>query len=454
MVWVSIDPRSGQEIARYPLHTDDELQALLARGARAASRWAERPLEDRTRVLRRLAELLDERVERYAAQITAEVGKPIAQAEAEVRKCAWAARHYAEHAPAMLAPRPEPVESGEAGVQPEPLGLVLLIMPWNYPFWQVIRALVPQLALGNTCLLKHAEHVGGVADELESLLREASSDADVLLSLRIDHGTAARVIAAPQVRGVSLTGSTRAGRAVAAAAGAALKPCVLELGGSDPFVVCADAELDRALEVAVTARLQNNGQSCIAAKRFIIETSIYEKFVQGLAGRFASVRMGDPFDREIELGPLARADLRENLHAQVRASIEAGARVVLGGELPEGPGWFYPPTILADVTADMPVGHEETFGPVAACLRAGDREHALRLANATTYGLGASVWTTDPDNARWFERRLEAGMVFVNDMVRSDPRLPFGGIKDSGYGRELGREGLLAFANVKTIWRR
>ncbi len=454
MAWISRDPRTGAEIARYPLHDDEALAQRLARGARAAERWAARPLAERTGVLRRIAKGLEGGLERYAHTITLEVGKPIAQAEAEIRKCAWAARHFAEHAEALLGAETHTIDEASAQLRPEPLGLVLLIMPWNYPFWQVIRALVPALALGNTCLLKHAETVGGVAEALEALVAEASHDADLLLSLRIDHEQTARCIAAQAVRAVSLTGSTGAGRAVAAAAGAALKPCVLELGGADPFIVLADADLDRAVEVAANARLQNNGQSCIAAKRFVVETAVYDRFVQKLAARLRRVRMGDPFDRTTELGPLAREDLRERLHAQVRASIEAGARVVLGAELPEGPGWYYPPTLLAEVTPDMAAGCEETFGPVAACMRAGDADHALRLANATPYGLGASVWTADDDKAAWFARRLEAGMVFVNDMVRSDPRLPFGGVKDSGFGRELGRAGLLALANLKTIWRR
>jgi succinate-semialdehyde dehydrogenase/glutarate-semialdehyde dehydrogenase len=452
VAWTAIDPTTGQELQRYDEHDDAEVERRVALAATAASTWRHTPLPERTALMLRVADLLSERVDRYAPLMTREMGKPIAQAEAEVRKCAWAFRHYAEHAGAMLAPESGATDARSSYVRPEPLGVVLAIMPWNFPFFQCLRFLAPTLALGNVGLLKHAPNVPGCALALEELLADAGAPEGLFQSLLIGTGATGALIADGRIAAVTLTGSDGAGRAVAAAAGAALKPCVLELGGSDPFVVLGDADLEAALDAAVAARVQNSGQSCIAAKRFVVVDDVHDAFVEGLVRRMGALVVGDPANRETDIGPLARADLRDALHRQVAGSVAAGASCALGGALPDGPGFFYPPTVLTGVTPDIPAGGEETFGPVAAVMRARDEEHAIELANATPFGLGASIWSTGRERAERLTARLNAGMVFVNEMVKSVPGLPFGGIKQSGFGRELGRPGLTAFANLKTVW--
>jgi succinate-semialdehyde dehydrogenase/glutarate-semialdehyde dehydrogenase len=380
------------------------------------------------------------------------MGKPVAQGEAELEKSAWVCEHYAEHAAALLAAEPRVTDGGRSLVRFDPLGPVLAIMPWNYPFWQVFRFAAPALMAGNVVLLKHAANVSRCALEIEALLADAGVPAGAFRAVIADPPAVAGMIADPRVCGVTLTGSERAGREVAAAAGRALKKTVLELGGSDPFVVLADADVAAAARTAADARLVNSGQSCIAAKRFIVTAPVYDAFLDRLVAAMQGRRQGDPLDPATQLGPQARRDLRDTLHRQVEASCARGATCVLGGRVPGGPGAFYPPTVLASVGPGMPAFDEETFGPVAAVVRARDDDDALALANASAYGLGASVWTADPARAARFVVGLEAGTVFVNAQVRSDPRLPFGGVKRSGHGRELAEYGLREFVNVKSVW--
>jgi succinate-semialdehyde dehydrogenase/glutarate-semialdehyde dehydrogenase len=399
-----------------------------------------------------LAEAFEANVAGLARTAAEEMGKPLAQGEAEVRKCAAGCRWLAEAGPALLAPERRAGDGREAWVRFDPLGPLLALMPWNFPFWQVIRFAAPALLAGNTVLLKHAPSTPACALALERLVREAGFEPGAFSSLFLANEQAVAVIADPRVRGVTLTGSTRAGREVATAAGRALKPFVLELGGSDAFVVFADAPLEATVDAAIQARCQNAGQSCIAAKRFFVERPLFARFRDLLAQRLAALVIGPPTDPTTQVGPLARRDLRDSLAAQVAASVALGARVLVGGDVPPGPGAYYPPTLLVDVPPDAPAAREELFGPVAVLEPFEGEEQAVALANRTPYGLGASLWTADMDRAKRLLPRLEAGSVFVNGIVKSDPRLPFGGVKDSGLGRELGLEGLRAFTNVKTVW--
>jgi succinate-semialdehyde dehydrogenase/glutarate-semialdehyde dehydrogenase len=381
-----------------------------------------------------------------------EMGKPLAQGVAEAEKCAWVCDYYADQAAAMLADQPRQTDAARSYVRFEAIGPVLAIMPWNFPFWQVFRFAAPALAAGNAGLLKHAPNVSRCALEIEQVFRDAGLPDGLFRSVFLSNEAAAGVIADPRVRAVTLTGSDRAGSQVAEGAGRHLKKTVLELGGSDPFIVLEDADLARAAQIAAEARLQNSGQSCIAAKRFIVVEPIARDFLERFTAAMGARRVGDPLDPAISIGPQARLDLRENLHRQVRESVQRGAQVVLGGQLPEGPGAFYPPTVLTAVQPGMPAFDEETFGPVAAVVRAKDEADAIRIANASQYGLGASVWTADRARGERVAREIEAGSVFVNGLVKSDPRLPFGGVKRSGFGRELSEYGLREFVNIKTVW--
>jgi succinate-semialdehyde dehydrogenase/glutarate-semialdehyde dehydrogenase len=380
-----------------------------------------------------------------------EMGKPLREAEAEIEKCAVACDHYAAEAPAMLAPERRVVAAGPAEVRLESLGPVLAIMPWNFPFWQVIRATVPTLALGNVVVLKHAENVPRCAEALVGVVREAELPDGAFANVRVPLEAMTALVADRRIRAVTLTGSVRAGRAVASAAGHALKRSVLELGGSDAFIVLDDADLDAAARTAVAARLGNCGQSCIAAKRWLVQAKVADAFLERVVATMAARRVGNPLDPTTDVGPMARHDLRDALDRQVRATVTAGARVLVGGTIPSGPGAFYAPTVLHGVAAGMPCFDEETFGPVAAVTVVADEAEALGLANASPYGLGASVWTADPVRAERLARGLDVGSVFVNGQVHSDPLLPFGGVKDSGYGRELGAYGIRELANVKTV---
>jgi len=452
MVYRTVNPTSGVEIARYELHSAAAVEDALAASSRAFAHWRRTGPAERRTALAGAADLLDAEAPSLARLMALEMGKPLAQGEAEARKCALGCRHYAEQGERLLAPRERDGDGDAVSVRREPLGPLLAIMPWNYPLWQFYRFAAPALAAGNTVLLKHAPNTPKCGLAIEDLMRRAGFPAAVVQNLFLSNEQAARVISDDRVRGVTLTGSTRAGRAVAALAGARVKPTVMELGGSDPFIVLDDADLARAVSVGVEARCQNSGQSCIAAKRFLLHHAIARDFRESFVAAMERRRVGDPLADGTEIGPLAREDLRDRLDEQVRASLAAGASSLCGGRPGEGPGFFYPPTVLQCDATLGPAAEEELFGPVAALFEFDRDEEGITLANATRYGLGASLWTRDRERAERFIPQLEAGSVFVNGLVRSDPRVPFGGVKDSGFGRELGSEGLDEFVNVKTVW--
>jgi succinate-semialdehyde dehydrogenase/glutarate-semialdehyde dehydrogenase len=443
----SVNPASGEVLRQFQAHGSEEIERRVA-GA-DQSRWRAVPVAERAAVLARAAERLDAGREEYARTMTLEMGKTIASARAEVDKCAAGLRYYAEHAARFLAP--EVVDGPDHRVAFEPLGAVLAVMPWNFPFWQVIRFAAPALAAGNTGLLKHASNVPQCALALEQLFRDAGAAEGAFQTLLIGSEPVAQLIADDRIAAVTLTGSEGAGRAIAAAAGKHLKKTVLELGGSDPFVVLPSADFERTVAMAVEARCINNGQSCIAAKRFIIADAIYDRFAAAFVAAMKAMTIGDPLDEKTRLGPLATPGILSGLHEQVERSIAGGARLLCGGKRRPGPGNYYEATVLADVPPGTPAHDEELFGPVATLFRARDSDHAIALANASGFGLGASVWTTDRAEAERFATAVAAGSVFVNGMVASDPRFPFGGIKRSGYGRELGLYGLREFVNVKTV---
>jgi acyl-CoA reductase-like NAD-dependent aldehyde dehydrogenase len=449
---VTIDPSTEGVLERIPTMDRAAIDAKLEAAARRAVTWGAAPIEERAPVLQAIAQRLRAERDGLAATAVREMGKPIVQARAEVAKCAWALDYFAEHARAMLAPQEAPSNAARSYVAFRPLGVVLAVMPWNFPFWQVFRAAAPAMMAGNTVLLKHAANTTRCALEIERIFRDAGAP-DGLFGVLLARGDEIdKLIADPRIAAVTLTGSERAGAAVAAAAGEVLKKCVLELGGSDPFVVLCDADLEAAAKTAVTARFQNNGESCIAAKRFIVEDSVRDEFVGRFVELSAAQVIGDPMDERVALGPCARADLRATMHEQVLATIESGARLALGGRCLERAGYFYEPTIVTGVVPGMRMFDEEVFGPAAAVVHAKNREQALALANASTFGLGSSLWTRDVEAAQAFAAHVEAGAVFINGMVASDPRLPFGGVKRSGYGRELSAFGIHEFTNIQTIW--
>ena len=453
MALVSLNPATGRLIARHAAHSRREIEARVAAAHLAFSSWAALPAAARARHLRAFAAGLHRERRTIAALVTAEMGKPLADSLAELAKCVDCLRHYARHGAAFLRPeRPAAAPTG-VSVAPEPLGVVLAIMPWNYPLWQVIRAAAPALIAGNTLLVKHASNVSGTVLALCAAARRAGLPEGVLDCLLAPAASIEPLIADPRIRGVTLTGSTAAGRRIAALSGAALKPFVGELGGSDPYLIFPDADLPAAARTCAAARLVNNGQSCIAAKRFLVHAAVADEFIRHFAVALAAFRVGDPLAPDTQLGPLARLDLREELHRQVTLSVRRGAHLVMGGQLPAGPGAFYPPTLLANVAPGMPAADEELFGPVASVETCADEAALLAAANRSVYGLGAAVFTRDARRARAeIVPRLQAGMVFVNHAVRSHVAVPFGGSKASGLGRELGRPGVLAFTNPKTIW--
>jgi succinate-semialdehyde dehydrogenase / glutarate-semialdehyde dehydrogenase len=447
----SINPATEALLAEFAPWTPSEVDAAVEAAANAQRYWRERPVQERADAMRSLAALLRDRSERYAQLITQEMGKPIAEARAEIEKCAVGAEHYAQHGPGYLAPERVETESLDSYVAYEPLGVVLAVMPWNFPFWQVVRAGVPILMAGNAVVLKHASNVPQCALAVEEAFRDAGLPDGLLRALLVEGAAVEAVIADARIAGVTLTGSSQVGARIASLAGSHLKKQVLELGGSDPFIVLADADVPYAARVAARARNQNNGQSCIAAKRFLVADEIGDEFVARLADAIRELRVGDPLDSDVQVGPLARADLRETLADQVAATVRAGAEVVVGdGPIPDR-GWYVAPTLLDGVRPEMAAFREETFGPVAAVTRVHDLDEAITLANDTVYGLGASVWTRDLDASRHIARRLEAGSVFVNGLVASDARMPLGGVKASGYGRELGEHGAREFTNVQTV---
>ncbi|HET9441862.1 MAG TPA: NADP-dependent succinic semialdehyde dehydrogenase [Acidimicrobiales bacterium] len=455
MTIASVNPATGEVLETFEALTPGKLEDRLARAAGAAASYRLTSFEERAAWLARAAAILDDEVERVARMVTTEMGKPVGAARAEVAKCATGCRFYAARAAGYLAD--EPVEAAAVGARRafaryEPLGPVLAVMPWNFPLWQVVRFAAPALMAGNVGLLKHAPNVPRTAVYLEDLFRRAGFPEGALQALLVEVDQVEEVLRDPRVRAATLTGSTRAGRAVASLAGSVLKPSVLELGGTDAFVVMPSADLPAAVATAVTARCQNNGQSCIAAKRFIVHRDVAGEFRDRFVAAMAALRVGDPMDEGTDVGPLVSEQARATVEAQVDDAAGHGATVRCGGRRPDGPGWYYPPTVVEGISPEMRMWAEEVFGPVAGLYTVDGVDEAVALANATDYGLGSNAWTDDPGEQARFVRDLEAGAVFVNGMTASYPELPFGGVKQSGYGRELSAHGIRAFCNVKTVW--
>jgi len=448
----SINPATDEVLRTFDAHTREQVEDAIAGAQDAFVAWRARSFAERAVPMNRLAALLRERSDRYARLMTLEMGKPITEAKAEIEKCALGCEFFAENAERFLSPEIVKTTAQKSYVAYEPLGIVLAVMPWNFPFWQVIRFAAPAFMAGNAAILKHASNVPQCALAIEEAFRDAGFPDGLLRTLLLAGAQVEPVIADERIRAVTLTGSSATGARIAAAAGRALKKAVLELGGSDPFIVLADADVANAAAIGVRARNQNAGQSCIAAKRFLVADPIGGKFEKRFVAGVEALRIGDPLDAKTQIGPLARADLRDNLERQVKESVQMGARLLTGGKRWGDRGAFYTPTVLADVTPDMPVFAEETFGPVAAIIRARDADEAIELANRTEYGLGANLWTRDTATAERLARRIESGQVFINGMVASDPRLPFGGVKHSGFGRELSAFGIREFVNIQTVW--
>jgi len=447
----SVNPATEEILETYELHSPTQIEQALASAARAFGEWRRTPFPLRSDLLHRAAACLRGRKGRLAAIITREMGKPIVEAEAEVEKCAWNCDHYAEKGEEYLCERAREGAADMNYVQYTPLGTILAVMPWNFPFWQVFRFAAPALMAGNTAVLKHASNVPGCAEAIEAVFREAGFPEGAFTSLRIPGAMVSLLLQDRRIAAATLTGSEQAGSDLAARAGRELKKTVLELGGSDPFIVLEDADIEEAAATAVRARYLNAGQSCIAAKRFILVEAIADEFEGRFCDGAEGLKIGDPMDRSTQMGPLARADLRESVELQLRESVRQGARLILGGRRISGRGYFFEPTALAEVRNPMPAFCEEVFGPVAALSRVRDEEEAVRVANDSEFGLGASLWTRDSERARRLVREIESGVIFVNAMVASDPRMPFGGIKRSGYGRELSEFGIHEFVNIQTV---
>jgi len=452
MAFTSINPATGEQLREYPTWSAEEVECVLAAVANATAAWQKTGIDERCALMSRAAEVLRRRRDELAGLITQEMGKLFKEAQGEIDKCAWACDYYADNGPHFLADETINSDAGKSLVAYQPLGTVLAVMPWNFPFWQVFRFAVPALVAGNSGVLKHASNVPQCALAIESVFSEAGFPDDVFRTLMISAGQVKAVIEDPRIHAVTLTGSEPAGRQVAATAGAMLKKSVLELGGSDAFIVLEDADLEWAVQQAVVSRYLNVGQSCIAAKRFIVVDAVAEDFLERFKAAVEALLPGDPMAESTTLGPMARTDLREQLHHQVEQSVATGAKVITGGHPLEGAGAYYAATILDQVQPGQPAYSEELFGPVAIVIRARDEADALHIANDSAFGLGSSVWTADSARGERLARQLEAGCSFVNGMVKSDPRLPFGGIKHSGYGRELSHHGIREFVNAKTIW--
>lgn len=449
----SIYPYDNSVIKTYEEMSSNEVDSILESSHKAFNDWKKIPILQRANLMKNAGAVLRGGIKEYSELMTLEMGKPIQQSRAEIEKCAMVCDFFADNSEKFLKDEIVPTDAARSYVSYQPLGVILAIMPWNFPFWQVIRFAAPTLMAGNTGLLKHASNVTGSALALEDIFKKAGFPENVFRTLVIPAKNVKRVIENPVIQAVSITGSVPAGKAVASAAGAVLKKCVLELGGSDPYVILEDADLESAADICVTSRLLNGGQSCIAAKRFIIVESVFEKFEKLYVEKMALKKMGDPFNESNDVGPQASISLRDELHEQVVRSVKAGAKLLLGGEIPIDKSAFYPPTVLTNVTPGMPAFDEELFGPVAALIKAKDEADAIRLANLTVFGLGAAVFTKDIENGERIAREeLFAGNCFVNQLVRSDPRLPFGGVKESGYGRELSTFGIKEFMNIKTVY--
>lgn len=448
----SINPTTEKVLAEFRPSTKKQVEEKLRKATRAFDAWRKTPFHKRERLMHKLAADLRKNKQALGEMLTKEMGKPIGQAVAEIEKCASVCDYYADHAEQMLAAEQVITEAEKSYVRFDPLGVILAVMPWNFPFWQVIRFAAPGLMAGNVGLLKHASNVPQSALAIEKAFKEAGFPAGVFQTVLISSSRVESLLRDKRIAAATLTGSENAGRSVARIAGDEIKPTILELGGSDPFIVLKDADLQFSCSIAVSARLQNNGQSCIAAKRFIVVKERHAEFIELLKARFESLIVGDPLNPETDVGPLATRQMRDDIVRQVDASVQQGARLVTGGTAPKRAGYFYQPTILAAIKKGMPGFDEELFGPVASIISAKDEKDAIRLANASRFGLGASIWTTDLKRAEKLIPQIEAGAVFVNGMVKSDPRLPFGGIKKSGYGRELGSYGIKEFINIKTVW--
>ncbi|MEV0157400.1 NADP-dependent succinic semialdehyde dehydrogenase [Micromonospora sp. NPDC050686] len=449
------NPATGQVLKTYDPMSDEQVDAAIERAHLAFRQLGDTTFAQRAQWLTAAADLLDAERDATARLMTTEMGKTYAAAQAEVTKCATACRFYAANAERMLADEPADapaVKATRAFVRYQPIGPVLAVMPWNFPLWQVMRFAAPALMAGNTGLLKHASNVPQTALYLEDLFRRAGFPEGAFSTLLVGSDAVDRILADPRVRAATLTGSEAAGRSIAQSAGRELKKTVLELGGSDPFVVMPSADLDKAAEVATTARCQNNGQSCIAAKRFIVHTDVFDAFAEKFAARMAALRVGDPMDSDTDVGPLASESGRDAVHAQVQDAVDNGATVLCGGERPTGDGWFYPPTVVTDLKPEMRMWSEEVFGPVAGLYRVASYDEAIEIANGTNFGLGSNAWTEDPAEQERFATDLDAGNVFINGMTTSYPELPFGGVKNSGYGRELSALGMREFCNTKTVW--
>lgn len=449
---LSINPANGETVGSYPYESDAQLDAALTRATAAFRTWRGTPIEQRAELLQALAATLRGQAEDMAQMITLEMGKPISQARGEIEKCAQLCEWYAAHGPAMLAPEPTLVDNGEAHIEYRPLGPILAVMPWNFPAWQVLRGAVPTLLSGNTYVLKHAPNVMGSAYLMQQALQKAGFADGLFEVINVTQDGVSNAIADPRIAAVTLTGSVRAGTAIGSQAGAALKKCVLELGGSDPFIVLNDADLDAAVQAALIGRFQNSGQVCAAAKRLIIEQGVVEAFTAKFVAASRQLAMGDPTSSDTHVGPMARFDLRDELHGQVEATLAEGATLLLGGHKVAGAGNYYEPTVLADVTDQMTSFKQELFGPVASIITARDAEHAVALANDSEFGLTACIFTTDTAKAHSIANQLETGGVFINAYSVSDPRVAFGGVKKSGFGRELSHFGVREFCNAQTVW--
>ena len=453
MAIATIDPATGETVKTFAPLTDAELEEKLARAQHAYQHYKKIPFAQKANWLNAAADILEKDASDFGKLMTTEMGKPIVGAIAEAKKCALVCRYYAENAANFLADTPTSTDAGQSFLRYQPLGAILAVMPWNFPFWQVFRFAAPALMAGNVGLLKHASNVPQCALAIEEIIQQAGFPSGVFQTLLVGADKVARIIADDRVRAATLTGSEAAGASLAAAAGQQIKKTVLELGGTDPYIVLETADLEAAVSTGVTARMLNNGQSCIAAKRFIVAEAIASQFEQQFVERFQALKVGDPMQEDTDIGPLATPSILRELDNLVKECVNKGAKVLTGGHpLSDLPGNFYPPTILADIPPGTPADTEEFFGPVALLFRVPNIDEAIHLANSTLLGLGASAWTNDREECDRLISELEAGAVFINGMVKSDPRVPFGGIKRSGYGRELGIEGIREFVNIKTVW--